>query len=160
MKHIMYGCLMCVCIQLNAQVKSIFRTEPRTDLYFSSQQDAIYQNGYFYLSGSSDDNDFNEPAIIKTDTSGNLVWTTTNENPVYDYPFIYTDFQIRLSRIYFLTDGLYALSYKELWNVDSLSGILKWRIPIEISLHCFGPLNNQTKLHIKNCNLVYGKTQI
>jgi hypothetical protein len=43
-----------------AQSKSVYKVELKTDKYNSYQHSAAYRNGYFYLAGQSDDNNKNE----------------------------------------------------------------------------------------------------
>jgi hypothetical protein len=116
---------------LEAQVHSLFKTEPGTNRQSSEQDDAIYSNGYYYLSGSSDDNYYGEPAIVKTDTSGHLIWTTTDVNPAFKLPTNATDYEYPVRHLFLLSDGLYGINFHEIWKVDTMTGIILWKQPKE-----------------------------
>lgn len=102
-----------------------------SETYFYDQEakdgrveDYIKGNDYLVVAGSVFDNYPNQASIIKIDTSGNVIWSTTNTDT--------TSYQGGYVHKIFESEGyIYALAVfnqiKEIWKINTRNGSLEWK---------------------------------
>lgn len=124
--------LLIVALMLQAQIQV-------EEHYFADERvaeggkvfDHIVLNGDIIVTGTSFDSRPFSPSIVRLDTLGAVVWTTTTHDTS-----TYT-VQMAVTKIMLAADGfLYAscaqqtfIPQQEIWKVDPLTGTIAWKVP-------------------------------
>jgi len=92
--------------------------------------DYIKGGDYIIIGGKSFDNYPGQPSVMKIDTLGNVIWSTTsNDFSTYTYSDVYVE------RIFMSSGYIYALIImnsssddpKEIWKIDATNGGILWK---------------------------------